>query len=405
MKGRPDYIIAITVFILMLFGLVMISSASAIISHENFEVNDYYFWRQLVSLGVALVIWFVCQSVPLKAWQVSAPLIMLISFATLIAVFVPGIGSSYGTASSWLDIGFLPNIQPAEYAKFALILFLAYYFQHRGKEVRGFAEGFIPFALFLAVVTGLIMAQPDFGTSLIVILIAVMMYFVAGANPMHLLFGGVLGGALFLTVVRQKAYIMNRFLAFLDPAVDPLGIGYHIQQSLIAIGSGGILGHGFGNSRQKFEYLPEAQGDSIFAITSEELGFIGVIVLLIAFTIIALRGFRIARRVEDPFAKLVATGITSWITFQALINMGVNLALMPTTGVPLPFISYGGSSLVASTAAIGVLLHISQYAYHDSTVRRGQWGASDATASRGRTTLGLRERLRNRRRGRGLSAT
>jgi len=198
---------------------------------------------------------------------------------------------------------------------------------------------------------------------------------------MHIFLGMLMATLGVITVVQNTGYIFNRFIAFMNPDIDPLGAGYHIQQSLIAVGSGGFLGHGFGNSRQKFEYLPEAQGDSIFAIASEELGFMRVALIVIAFAIVAIRGLSIAEKAPDRFGRLLAIGITIWITFQAFINIAVTLSLFPTTGVPLPFISYGGSALLTTLAAVGILLNISKQAHETGIYRRGN-GRSYSTRSR-----------------------
>jgi cell division protein FtsW len=358
---EPKHIIAIVVFALAVFGLVILSSASAIIAHKNFGSNDFYFWKQFRHLIVGIVAWVVFYNIPYKLYEKIAPIIYGFSLFSLVLVFVPGIGAEYGTAHSWIDLPLLPSIQPAEYAKLGLIIYLSFLCKRKMDKIKDFTEGFIPIVLIVGIMLGLIVIQPDYGTSLIIALIAFSIVFVAGAAKSHLTGSFLLAICLAAIVASRKQYIYDRFTAFLDPFYDSLGRGYHIIQSLIAVGSGGFWGKGFGNSRQKFEYVPEAQGDSIFAIAGEELGFFRVVLIVLMFLILAYQGYRIARGVKDPFGKYLATGITSWIIFQAFINIMVVIALFPTTGIPLPFISYGGSSLLSSFIGIGILMNISNY--------------------------------------------
>jgi cell division protein FtsW len=208
----------------------------------------------------------------------------------------------------------------------------------------------------------LLAMQPDFGSVLVIAVIAASMFFAAGGSPVHIMGGALMAAAMAYPIIMSKEYIRNRFLTFLNPELDPLKIGFQIKQALIAIGSGGLFGVGFGKSIQKFGYLPEVQGDTIFAAAAEELGFIRICFLVAAYIFIAYRGYRIAGNAQDRFSMLIATGITSWFAFQAIINMGVNLAILPLTGLTLPFISYGGSSLMVTMLAAGILLNISRYA-------------------------------------------
>jgi len=368
-----DHVLALTVFALMVFGLVMIVSASAIISYANFGESDYYFWHQITSVVVSLVVWVIVQQIDYHVWQKAATPLIIIAIISLIAVFIPGIGNDYGTSKSWIDIGPLPSIQPAEFAKLALVIYLSAFFTKKGERTNRLMDGFVPFILVVGLMCGLLALQPDFGITLIVVVTAASIYFVAGANLWHIFLGAVMMFLGVIVVIENKAYVLKRFVAFINPDIDPQGIGYHIRQSLIAVGSGGLFGQGFGNSRQKYEYLPEAQGDSIFAITAEELGLIRIIPIIIAFLIIALRGFRIAENAKDKFGKLLATGITTLIVFQAFMNIGVVLSMLPTTGVPLPFISYGGSSLLSSVIGIAILLNISTQIHETTPGRRRIW--------------------------------
>jgi cell division protein FtsW len=243
-----------------------------------------------------------------------------------------------------------------------MIIYLAAWLQGRGTKIKDLKQGLIPFLMILGFTAFLIISQPDIGTLGVIVMISLIMFYVAGA-PLKYIIGILLGGlAMVGLLIKLEPYRMNRLTAFLDPSVDPQGISYQINQALLAVGSGGIFGLGLGHSRQKFNYLPEPVGDSIFAIISEELGLIGASMLVCFFIAFALRGFRIARFAPDEFSRLVAVGITSWVVFQALVNIMSILKLMPLTGIPLPFISYGSTSLVFTLVGIGILLNISKYA-------------------------------------------
>jgi len=357
---EPIHVIAIVVFALSIAGLVILSSASAIIAHKNFGSNDFYFWKQFRHLFVGIIAWIIFYNIPYRIYKKMAPMLYGASLFLLLLVFIPGIGAEYGTAHSWIDLPFLPSLQPAEYIKVSIIIYLAFMCDRKRQKIADFKEGLLPIILVMGMILGLIVLQPDYGTSLIITFIAFSIVFVAGADRWHIIGGFILGSCMAIIVASNKVYIYNRFTAFLDPFKDNLGTGYHIIQNLIAVGSGGFWGKGFGNSRQKFEYVPEAQGDSIFAIASEELGLVRMLPLVILFLVFAWNGYKIAEDSKDLFGKYIAVGITSWITFQALINIMVVLALFPTTGVPLPFISYGGSSLLSSFIAIGILMNIAR---------------------------------------------
>lgn len=387
-KGQFDRVLAIVVFGLMLFGVIMISSASAINSFFNTkgQTTDYYFWNQLSSLVVALVAWFVVQRIPYRFWYKHRLFVLGGAIVLLATVFTP-LRSDYNTiARGWLNIPFLPSIQPSEIAKTAFILYLAAFFDGLGPKIRNLKEGFIPFGIIVGTFVLFLLAEPDFGSILLYATIAISMFFIAQGNMVQLTAAGSIVGILFVSLMSQKKYIVQRFTAFLNPEADPSGIGYQIQQALIAIGSGGFWGYGFGNSRQKFAYLPEAQGDAIFAIAAEELGFLRIILVIAAFAIIAWRGMKIAEKAPDRFAKYVATGITCWICLEAFINMGVIMGILPNTGLTLPFISHGGSSLLSKAVGIGILLNISRYTNETSHYRRGNWGAHPTFSSHRLTT-------------------
>ncbi|MCX6807707.1 MAG: putative peptidoglycan glycosyltransferase FtsW [Patescibacteria group bacterium] len=360
--GTPDYWILILAFGLALFGIAMISSASALVAFSNKLPNHFYLVQQLIALGVSAVVFFVCATVPFRLWRRWSVILLLISIIGLIAVFIPGFGAEYGTARSWIIVPVLGSFQPVEFTKLALIIYLSSWIAGRENIIGTFKEGFIPFAILLASNLILIALQPDFGSILVIIMIATTMYFVGGANVLHIFGGGAVAVFLSSFIIMSKSYIKRRFLTFLNPDLDPEGVGYHIKQILIAIGSGGWWGLGFGRSRQKYHYLPEPQADSIFAVTAEELGFVRVLLLIAAISALVWRGFRVALGTADRFGMLLAVGITTWIAGQTILNIAVNVAMAPMTGVPMPFISHGGSSLMMLMAGCGILFNISREA-------------------------------------------
>ncbi|MGE5298141.1 MAG: FtsW/RodA/SpoVE family cell cycle protein, partial [Acidobacteriaceae bacterium] len=251
--------------------------------------------------------------------------------------------------------------QPAEFMKLAIIFYLASWYDKRQQHLHDLYYGFLPILTIVLLVSGLIILQPDFGTMSVLVAIAASMFFIAGTKLKYLFSLAGISGLVMYILVKAEPYRLSRITTFFDPGHDAKGISYQINQALIGIGSGGLWGLGFGQSRQKYNYLPEPIGDSIFAIMSEELGFIRVSIVLILFLFLAIRGFRVAMKAPETFGKMVAAGITSWLVFQALINIGGIIALIPLTGIPLPFISYGSTAMVINLAAVGILLNISRY--------------------------------------------
>lgn len=346
---------------LLLFGLVMIASAGIAYSRSHFG-DQYYFFKHQLIYGVipGLGVLYVIQKINYSFWRsISFPLFILSAIA-LVLVFIPGLGTEIYGASRWIQLGPF-SFQPAEMTKLAMVLYLAAWLENRVSRVKDFYEGLLPFSGILGLISFLIIKQPDMGTLGVIILIAMSMYFVSGASLSHIMLMGAAGFIALFTLIKVESYRMNRLLVFLHPELDPRGIGYQINQALLALGSGGILGVGLGHSMQKFNYLPEPAGDSIFAIIGEELGLVGVVVLILLFVVFAIRGLRVARYAPDRFSQLTAVGIVSWIIFQALINMSAISGLIPLTGIPLPFISYGGTSLIFLMVGSGILLNISKY--------------------------------------------
>jgi len=382
-KRQFDTVLAVVIFSLVLFGIVMISSVSVYESYHltsdmarrgllDEATNSFYLWRHVWRALLSVPLCIFMMYFPINIWKKMALPLFVGALLLLIALFLPGIGANYGTSTSWISVPFLPSLQPAEFVKLALIFYLAVWMEKRQEHVQTFQYGFVPFTILLSLVMVLLALQPDFGSVLVISIIAVSMFFAAGGNLFHIFGGALLAAVMAYPIIMSKEYIRNRFMVFFDPSIDPLNISFQIKQALIAVGSGGLFGVGFGKSIQKFGYLPEVQGDTIFAAAAEELGFIRIAFLVIAYLVIAYRGFFIANRAPNRFTMLVAVGITSWFVFQTIINIGVNLALLPLTGLTLPFVSYGGSSLIANMMGAGVLLNISRYAENTRSVSRGR---------------------------------
>jgi cell division protein FtsW len=358
---QPDYILIITLSIIIVFGLIILSSASTVIAYQKFN-DGYYFLKHQILFGLipGLIFLFFTLKINYIKWKKFSLPLLIISILFLIAVFIPNIGATYTNAKSWINIAGI-SFQPSELIKLTLILFLAAWFEKKGEKIKNFSQGILPFLLLLAIISFLIILQPDIGTLLVIIFIALAILFVAKANFLHFLLIILSGIGLFGLLIKIAPYRMARLTVFLNPELDPLGIGYHINQAFLAIGSGGIFGLGLGHSQQKFQYLPEVIGDSIFAIIAEELGFIISVGLIILFLILIFRGFKISQSAPNEFAKFIAVGIVSWFGIQIFVNIAAMVGLVPITGITLPFVSYGGSSLAISLAAAGILINISKY--------------------------------------------
>ncbi|HBB37514.1 MAG: cell division membrane protein, cell division protein FtsW [Candidatus Moranbacteria bacterium GW2011_GWC1_45_18] len=358
--NKPDQILTITTFALIVFGLVMISSAGVALSQHRFN-DGYYFFKHQLFYGVlpGLFMMYIAQKIDYHFWRRIAFLLFAANLILLILVFIPGVGLRFQGASRWITLGPF-SFQPTEMLKLTMILYLAAWLESKKDLKRDLFEGFFPFLAILGIVGFLIIKQPDMGTLGTIVVISVIIFFLSGAKTAHIASMAGMGILAFFALVKFESYRMNRLLVFLHPELDPRGIGYQINQALLAIGSGGLFGLGLGHSRQKFNYLPEPVGDSIFAIICEEIGLIGAAMLILLFVVFAMRGLKIAKKAPDMFGKLIAIGITSWIIFQALINISAITGLIPLTGVTLPFISYGGTSIIFSMVGVGILLNISK---------------------------------------------
>lgn len=361
-RRAPDYVLLSAVIALIGLGIVMVYSASSIVAADAVGDSAFFFKRQALWAAAGLGALLVVQRVHYEKLRRITPLLLLVAFAALVLVLIPGVGRVAGGARRWISLGGPFAFQPAEAAKLALVLYLANFLANRGPDVGRFTRGVVPPLLIMGLIFILILAQPDMGSAVLTTLVALAMLFAAGARIVHLAALVLAGVPLFAAAVLGEAYRRQRILAFLNPWADPQGSGFHIIQSLLALGSGGPFGVGLGNSRQKFFYLPERHTDFIFSIIGEELGLIGTLAVVGLLAVIAYRGFQVARRAPDRYAALLAGGITGMIVLQAAMNIGVTTGILPITGVPLPFLSFGGSSLLVTMIGVGILLNISQYA-------------------------------------------
>ncbi|MEM7344733.1 MAG: putative lipid II flippase FtsW [Chloroflexota bacterium] len=351
-----DYLLVITVAALLIIGLMMIYSATFALGYQVHDQPTYYFIRQLLWMSIGGLALILLARIEYHTWRRYSILIMAITILLLGLVLL--IGEARFGGRRWLLNG---SVQPSEFSKLAIIIYIADWLSSKGKQITKVSYGLIPFAILLGFITGLVILQRDLSTAVLIASTALVMFFIAGGSLWQILFCGILGGSTITFFIYRAAYRLDRIAIFLDPlGGDPLGDGYHIRQILIALGSGGLTGLGLGASRQKFGYIPASHTDGIFAIIGEELGFIGGLVIISLFAFLAYRGFQIALASRDSFGTVLASGIICSLIFQAIVNVGVVTASLPFTGIPLPFISFGGSSLVVSMASIGLLLAISR---------------------------------------------
>ncbi|TMC15816.1 MAG: putative lipid II flippase FtsW [Chloroflexi bacterium] len=357
--GKIDPWLVIIVLALVCIGLVMVYSASSFSAARTHGDASYFFQRQLVSALFGTVTLLVTMRVDYRVWRRFSLIGMVMALPLLVLVLL--VGTNIYGASRWLILGPL-SFQPSEFVKLVLALYVADWLARKGNQVGTFLYGLVTFIILVGLILGLVLLEKDMGTAIIIAGLATVMFFTAGANILQFLLAMGCGALVFLTQTFH-GYRYFRVLGFLDP-FNPsylTNINLQLYQSLLALGSGGWFGLGLGASRQKTGYLPFPYIDSIFAILGEELGFIGCTLIVLLFLGLAFRGFRLARRTQDVYGALLATGITTWLVLQAIINIGASTGSIPYTGVPLSFISYGGTSLVVSMAAVGVLLNISRY--------------------------------------------
>jgi cell division protein FtsW len=381
-RHDPDYVLLVAVVALGALGILMVYSSSGVSSllaqDDPFAVvGPQAMWAVLGVLALALVMRLDYRYLRL----LSVPA-FVVALLLLVIVLLPPIGplnpiEKYGS-TRWLQIGPLPAMHPAELAKLALVIYLAHWLGRKGARASSLLHGLVPFLLICGPLLGLVLLEPDLGTTGVLALTALTMFFVAGGSMWQLALLVPAGAAAVAYIVSHSAYQMARVEAFVDPWSDPTGIGYHTVQGLLALGTGGLFGVGLGESRQPGGLsLPAAQNDFVFALVGQELGLLGGLAVIAVYVLLAYRGIRIALGAPDTFGALLATGITAWLTLQAFINIAVVVVLLPITGITLPFVSAGGSSLVVSFLAVGILLSISR-----ETLPRGTW--NDADPHRGR---------------------
>lgn len=397
-----DYAVMIVVGLLTLFGVLIVYSASFAFGALEFDDPYYFVLRQSAFAMMGAGAMFITMRANYRRLRMVSLLLLLGAMGLLFVTLIPGIGFESNGAQRWISLGPLPPLQPSEFAKLALVIYVADWLSSKGDDVESLSLGVLPFIVVVGPIAALVMMQPDMGTMLVLLLITGTQFFVGGASPRHIAAliaaGGFAGGLL----IAMGDYRVDRFNAFISPESDASGSGFHILQLLIALGSGGMTGVEWGESRQKFFYVPGAHTDGIFAIIGEELGFIGAIGVLVLFGILVYRSLRIASRARDEFGYLLAVGITAWLSFQTLLNIGGITRSIPMTGVPLPFLSYGGSALISTMTAVGLLLSISRFGRepdegppprraHERVAtnqpgpqRRGVRGARPPAAKRGR---------------------
>lgn len=357
MKKERTFLL-IGIILLSIFGLIMIYSASNIWSEYKFNDPYKYIKSQGLFLIVGYIILFIISKISYLEYKKKSNIIFIICTVLLSLVLIPGIGTVRNGSRSWFGIGSL-GIQPSEFTKLGLIIFTSKYLSNNQKEIKNIKKGVLPILGVLLLVFGLIMLEPDFGTGVVIVMTIIVLLFISGVKMNFFIKIGILGLLGVASLIIIAPYRMQRIVSFLNPWNDPLGSGFQIIQSLYAIGPGGLLGLGFGNSIQKHFYLPEPQTDFIFSIISEEFGFMGVLLVTTLFLMIIISGFKIAMKCEDLFGKYLAFGITFGLSFQTMLNLMVVVGLIPVTGVTLPFLSYGGSSLLITMCSMGILLNIS----------------------------------------------
>ncbi|MFH2033082.1 MAG: putative lipid II flippase FtsW [Candidatus Margulisiibacteriota bacterium] len=357
-KNQPDFLLFVPFGLLLIVGLVMMFSASPSMALKS---GDAFFFvkRHIIYILFGLFALNFGMNVDLEKLKKLAFPFLIISFALLAIVFLPGVGRTMGGASRWIDLHFI-SFQPGEIARFALVLFLAASLSNNPGRITDLFRGFLPPMLVVGIMSAMLLMQPDMGTVVSIILISFAMLFVAGARLLHLGVVSSLAAAGIIVLSFITPYRFRRLTAFANPWKDPQGAGFHIIQSLLAVGSGGFWGVGLGASKQKFQYLPQQYADFIFAVYCEELGFVGAIILIGLYLFFFGRALKIARGASTLFENFLAVGIIFLLAVQVFTNLAVVLALLPTTGIPLPFISYGGTSMIINLFSVGLLLNISK---------------------------------------------
>lgn len=357
-----DQVLIWSALLLLSLGLVMVYSASIAIAEAQFGADRsyYYLVRQVAYLTLGGMMGWLVFQVPLYIWQKSAFYLFLLGIIMLLLVLIPGIGSEINGSRRWIPL-YIANLQPSEFMKFFMIIYTADYVVRKAADLNGFFKGFLPILIIIGIVGFLLLRQPDFGAAAVITVLVIAILFLGGVSIkiFSVLLGLMIAGA--YTLIKFSGYRLDRIVGFMDPWADPLGKGYQLSHALIAFGRGEWLGVGLGGSVEKLFYLPEAHTDFLLAVLAEELGFVGVTTVILLFATLVVRALAIGRqaaKLECYFAALVAQGIGLWVGMQALINIGVNMGVLPTKGLTLPLMSFGGSSITAICLALAVLLRI-----------------------------------------------
>jgi len=372
MKTHVNYYFLGSVFFLIVFGMLFLATLSAPASMQIFGNTNYYLFHQLFRIGLGLCLCFIAFKIPLHTFKKLSFILLFINLLLLIAVFLPKLGVEFWGAKRWISIG-NNSFQPSEFLKITSVLYLSAWLSNRfygsskknwsswiKKGYYNFTRIFLPFLVFLGIIVILLYFQRDISTLGIIGATLIAVYFVSGTTIWHTVLAFLMGFASTALFIIIEPYRVQRLKVFLSPGTDPLGIGLQVKQSLIAIGSGGIFGEGLGMSTQKFGFLPQAMSDSVFAILGEETGIVGSLILVSLFLLFFWQSIKIANAATDKFSKLTAVGISTWITFQAFINIASTIGIFPLSGIPLPFFSYGGSHVIAEMIGVGILLNISK---------------------------------------------
>lgn len=359
-QTKFDKVFLIYIAILTIFGLAALLSASGPLGYDKFH-DSYFFIKRQIMLGLVpgLILGYFFLNIHLMKWRKISWLIYGAAVMMLALVFVPGVGATINGARSWISI-FGYNFQPSEISKFALIFFAAYLLTDKKRNLHDWQMGLLPILTLLSPAIFLVLVQPDVGTLSIMLVILFFMLFEAKVPKTYLFVLGLLALVAFAFLVFLKPYRLQRLTVFMHPELDPQGIGYQVNQAFLAIGSGGFWGRGVGQSVQKYQYLPEVNSDSIFAVVAEETGFIVSAAVVVLIILVGLRGFKIAKEADSEFGRLLTVGLVVWLVWQSFLNIGAIVGVLPLTGVPLPFISHGGSALMSELAAVGLILNISK---------------------------------------------
>lgn len=364
MERRFDPILFLSVMALLSLGIVMVYSSSSIVAMRKFHDGYYFLKRQLFFAAAGLSVMFLVSRIDYRIYQRYAYVLLGGMFIALILVLLPHVGADIAGTRRWFRFGSL-TVQPSEFMKLAIVIYIAHSLSKKGDKVKGFAVGIVPHMMVLGFTLLLLLLQPDFGTGMTIAAVVLIMLYAAGVRVRHILGPILLSLPAIYLLIFNVSYRRRRITAFMNPWDDPRNVGFQIVQSFLAFGSGGVLGTGLGDGRQKMFYLPEPFTDFIFSSIAEELGFVGVVLVISLFAAFVMRGIKVSFMHDDPFGRHLALGLTAMVGLQAFINMAVVMGLLPTKGLPLPFISYGGSSIVASLIGVGILLNLSSHARED----------------------------------------